>query len=148
MYTVLILLWIDLLYYVQLKYLYYLCLITAFKESKKNLISVLNDGEKSRHDDLLPSSLDFPQESKRKTTCVLFLQSIGVDLDDTSSDMIKEERLRRADQRTQSMSYKYVVSVVVKDLSGIRKMLKLLKYMFSFKQLSILFVFISLLLSM
>lgn len=98
------------LYQVQPKYLYSLCLFTAFKDAKKNLMSVLNDGEKPRHDELLPSSLDCSQESKRKTMCILFLQSIGVHLDDTGSDMIKEERLRRADQRTLSMSHKYVVS--------------------------------------
>lgn len=98
------------LYQVQPKYLYSLCLFTAFKDAKKNLMSVLNDGEKPRQDELLPSSLDCAQESKRKTMCILFLQSIGVHLDDTGSDMIKEERLRRADQRTLSMSHKYDVS--------------------------------------
>uniref|UniRef100_A0A1B6KUW1 Transcription initiation protein SPT3 homolog n=1 Tax=Graphocephala atropunctata TaxID=36148 RepID=A0A1B6KUW1_9HEMI len=79
----------------------------GFKEMKRGVVSSLNEGDMPGLDGLSSTMVEGCWESKRRITCVQFLQSLGIDLERQSAiDTVKNERLMRNDLRAQTMTPK------------------------------------------
>ncbi|XP_046667156.1 transcription initiation protein SPT3 homolog [Homalodisca vitripennis] len=81
----------------------YIC----FKDIKRVVMNSMNDGDMPGLEELSASTVDSRWESKRRITCVHFLESLGIDLErETAVDTIKQDRLLRHDLRAQAMTPK------------------------------------------